>query len=403
MNILVINTGSSSLKYQLFDMAGPTVLASGLVERIGESRAKLMHKKRPGQDGEGALTREEAMPDHGAAMRAVITLLTDPEHGVIKDTSEINAVGHRVVHGGEHFHASTLVDADVMDAIRACVPLAPLHNPANLIGLETAQALFPGVPQVAVFDTAFHQTMPPKAYLYALPYELYTELNVRRYGFHGTSHRFVAGEAARMLGKAPEDTNLITVHLGNGSSICAVKGGKSVDTSLGMTPLAGVIMGTRSGDIDPAIIFYLAERKGYSLGEIDDILNKKSGLKGICGMNDMRDIHKAVAEGDVQARLALDMFGYRNRKYIGSYMAVLGRVDAIVFTAGIGENDPVSRELSCRGLTALGVELDHERNQSPERGARDIGAAGSQVRVMVIPTNEELEIARQTGEVLRAR
>jgi len=403
MDILVINTGSSSLKYQLFDMAGPTALASGLVERIGDSQAKLMHKKRPGQPGEGALTREEAIPDHGAAMRTVIALLTDPEHGVIKDASEITAVGHRVVHGGEHFHASTLVDADVLAAIRACVPLAPLHNPANLIGIETAQALFPGVPQVAVFDTAFHQTMPPKAYLYALPYELYTELNVRRYGFHGTSHRYVAGEAARMLGKAPEETNLITVHLGNGSSICAVREGKSVDTSLGMTPLAGVIMGTRSGDIDPAIIFYLAERKGLSLSEIDDILNKKSGLKGICGMNDMRDIHKAVAEGDVQAKLALEMFGYRNRKYIGSYMAVLGRVDAIVFTAGIGENDPVSRELSCRGLSALGVTLDHERNLSPERGARDIGASGSQVRVLVIPTNEELEIARQTGEVLRAR
>jgi len=403
MNILVINTGSSSLKYQLFNMDGPVVMASGLVERIGDERARLMHKKRPGQDGEGLVNREEAMGDHGAAMRAVIALLTDKEHGVIKDASEISAVGHRVVHGGERFHASTLVDADVMAAIRACVPLAPLHNPANLTGIETAQALFPGVPQVAVFDTAFHQTMPPKAFLYALPYELYTDLNVRRYGFHGTSHRYVAREAAMMLGKNPEETNLITVHLGNGSSICAVKAGKSVDTSLGMTPLAGVIMGTRSGDIDPAIIFYLAERKGYSLQEIDDILNKKSGLKGICGMNDMRDIHKAVAEGDAQARLALDMFGYRNRKYIGSYMAVLGRVDAIVFTAGIGENDPVSRELSCRGLSALGVELDHERNLSSERGARDIGAKGSKVRVLVIPTNEELEIARQTAEVLRAR
>jgi len=401
MNILVINTGSSSLKYQLFDMAGPVVLASGLVERIGDSQARLMHKKRPGQESEGALTREEPIADHGAAMRAVIALLTDATYGVIKDTSEIDAVGHRVVHGGEHFHASTLVDEGVMAAIRACVPLAPLHNPANLIGLETAQALFPGVPQVAVFDTAFHQTMPPKAYLYALPYQFYTELNVRRYGFHGTSHRYVAGEAARMLGKEPGQTNLITVHLGNGSSICAVREGKSVDTSLGMTPLAGVIMGTRSGDIDPAIIFYLAERKGYSFSQIDDILNKQSGLKGICGMNDMRDIHKAVAEGNVQAKLALEMFGYRNRKYIGSYMAVLGRVDAIVFTAGIGENDPVSRELSCRGLSALGVELDHERNLSPERGARDIGAELSQVRVLVIPTNEELEIARQTGEVLR--
>ena len=403
MNILVINTGSSSLKYQLFDMNGPTVMASGLVERIGDAKARLIHKKRPGQQDEGVVNREEPIADHGVAMRAVINLLTDSGHGVIRDASEIAAVGHRVVHGGERFHASTLVDAEVLAAIRACVPLAPLHNPANLIGIETARALFPGVPQVAVFDTAFHQTMPPKAFLYALPYELYTELNVRRYGFHGTSHRYVTREAARILGKAPEDTNLISVHLGNGSSICAVRGGKSVDTSLGMTPLAGVIMGTRSGDIDPAIIFYLAERKGLSLHEIDDILNKQSGLKGICGHNDMRDIHKAVAEGDVQAKLALEMFGYRNRKYIGSYMAVLGRVDAIVFTAGIGENDPVSRELSCRGLSALGVTLDHERNLSPERGARDIGAVDSQVRVLVIPTNEELEIARQTGEVLRAR
>ncbi len=401
MNILVINTGSSSLKYQLFDMAAPVVLASGLVERIGEERAKLTHKKLPGQAGEGVLTREEPILDHGQAMRMVIALLTDPASGVIKDASEIAAVGHRVVHGGERFHASTRVDKDVIAAIRACVPLAPLHNPANLTGIETAVALFPGVPQVAVFDTAFHQTMPPKAFMYALPYDLYTDLNVRRYGFHGTSHLYVSREAAAMLGKTPEQTNLITVHLGNGASICAVKGGKSVDTSLGMTPLAGVIMGTRSGDIDPAIIFYLAERKNLTLAEIDTLLNKQSGLKGICGMNDMRDIHAAVAQGDPQAKLALDMFGYRIRKYIGAYMAVLGRVDAIVFTAGIGENDPVSRELSCRGLEPLGIKLDHERNLAPERGARDIAAADSPVRVLVVPTNEELEIARQTAEVLR--
>jgi acetate kinase len=347
--------------------------------------------------------RRLPIANHSAAFAVIVTELMEGETPVIASKGEIEAVGHRVVHGGEAFKASVRITEAVLEAIRACVPLAPLHNPANLTGIETALSLFPGVPQVAVFDTAFHQTMPPKAFLYALPYDLYTELNVRRYGFHGTSHLYVSREAARMLGKTPEETNVISVHLGNGSSICAVRNGQSVDTSLGMTPLAGVIMGTRSGDIDPAIIFYLAERKGLSLSDIDTILNKQSGLKGICGASDMRDIHKAVAEGDQRAKLALEMFGYRNRKYIGAYMAVLGRVDAIVFTAGIGENDPVSRELSCRGLEALGVKLDHDLNLGPERGARDIGAADSPVRVMVIPTNEELEIARQTGEVLQNR
>jgi acetate kinase len=277
-----------------------------------------------------------------------------------------------------------------------------VHNPGHLAGIRVARELFPGTPQVTVFDTVFHQTMPPRAYMYALPYELYEELKLRRYGFHGTSHAYVTKEAARFLDKPVEEVNLITVHLGNGSSMCAVQNGKSVDTSMGLTPLEGLIMGTRCGDTDLAIYPFLESAKGLNITEINDLTNKKSGFKGICGMNDLRDIHKAVAEGDVRARLALDMFGYRNRKYIGSYMAVLGRVDAIVFTAGIGENDPVSRELSCRGLSALGVELDHERNQAAERGPRDIGASSSRVRVLVIPTNEELEIARQTAAVLQA-
>ena len=403
MNILVINSGSSSIKYQLLDMRTETVLCSGGVERIGESMGGLSYKAAPGTADEKQINLAEPIPTHEQGMHLVIGHITDPEHGVVKSKDEITAIGHRIVQGGDLFTASCLVDDAVVDALTRLIPLGPVHNPGHLAGIRVSRELFPGTPQVTVFDTVFHQTMPPRAYMYALPYELYEDIKLRRYGFHGTSHCYVTKEAAKFLGKPVEEVNLITVHLGNGSSMCCVQNGKSVDTSMGLTPLEGLIMGTRCGDADLAIYPLLEATKGLSITEINELTNKESGFKGICGMNDLRDIHKAVAEGNARARLALDMFGYRNRKYIGSYMAVLGRVDAIVFTAGIGENDPVSRELSCRGLGALGVELDHERNLSAERGARDIGAAGSQVRILVIPTNEELEIARQTVEVLRAR
>ncbi len=402
MNILVINSGSSSIKYQLLDMSCERVLCSGTVERIGEAMGSLNHKIAPGSPAEDKITLTQPIPSHEEGMHLVIGLITDAQRGVVKSTADIKAIGHRVVQGGDLFNSSRLVDDTVMEGLEKLIPLAPVHNPGHLAGMRVSRELFPGTPQVAVFDTVFHQTMPPRAYMYALPYELYENLKVRRYGFHGTSHGYVTKEAARFLGRAVEQTNLITLHLGNGSSMCAVKEGKSVDTTMGITPLEGLIMGTRSGDVDPAVYPLLAEARGMSIKDIDDMANKQSGFKGICGMNDMRDIHEAVAKGDARAKLALDMFGYRNRKYVGSYLAILGRVDALVFTAGIGENDPVARELSCRGLEHLGIKLDHERNMGPERGARDIAAADSPVRVLVIPTNEELEIARQTAEVLRA-
>ncbi|PKN09079.1 MAG: acetate kinase [Deltaproteobacteria bacterium HGW-Deltaproteobacteria-8] len=402
MNILVINSGSSSIKYQLLDMRTETVLCSGAVERIGEGMGSVTHKIFPGTDQEDKISITQPISDHEVGMHLLLDLITDAERGVVKSLDEIDAVGHRIVQGGDLFDRSCLVDDSVVDALTKLIPLGPVHNPGHLAGIRVSRQLI-HVPQVTVFDTVFHQTMPPRAYMYALPYELYEELKVRRYGFHGTSHAYVTKEAARFLGKDVDEVNLITVHLGNGSSMCAVQNGKSVDTSMGLTPLEGLIMGTRCGDTDLAIYPLIGAAKGMSIEEINDLTNKQSGFKGICGKNDMRDIHQAVAEGDARARLALDMFGYRNRKYIGSYLAVLGRVDAVVFTAGIGENDPVARELSCRGLEHIGIKLDSDRNLSPERGARDIGAVGSQVRVLVIPTNEELEIARQTVEVLRAR
>ncbi|MFH1135727.1 MAG: acetate kinase [Pseudomonadota bacterium] len=401
MKILVINTGSSSIKYQLFDLARRETLSSGLVERIGEPRGRIRHKNRPGTLAETELENEATFPDHGAGLRAAAALLTDPLTGVIKNQAEIRAIGHRVVHGGERFQAPTLIDDQVLRAIEANTPLAPLHNPANIIGLETARALFPDAAQVAVFDTAFHQTIPPRAYMYALPHELYEKRRVRKYGFHGTSHKYVAAEAAALLGREPAETNLITIHLGNGGSITAVRGGKSVDTSMGLTPLAGLIMGARCGDIDPAIPKFLADNLGLGIAEIDDMLNKQSGLKGICGHNDMRDVHRGAEAGDPLARLALDMYQYRIKTYIGSYLAVLGRVDALVFTAGIGENDPEIRASICAGLENLGVVIDKNKNDSPSRAAREVQAENSPVKILVVPTNEELEIARQTLEVLQ--
>jgi len=399
MKILVINAGSSSLKYQLLNMDNESVMASGIVERIGDSSGVITHKKMNGS-GEEKTVIERAIENHKVGMHLVVDLITDPQKGVISDKKEINAIGHRVVQGGEQFNTSILIDESIKQAIRDNNPLAPLHNPANLVGIEVAEELFPGTPNVAVFDTEFHQTMPAKAFLYGLPYEYYKELRIRRYGFHGTSHKYVAHKAATILGKKPEEINVITVHLGNGCSMAAVKKGKCVDTSMGMTPLAGVMMGTRSGDFDPAIIPYLVKHKGMNVDDIDDVLNKKSGLKGICGMNDMRDIHSKVEQGDEMAKLALDMFVYRVKKYIGAYTAVLGTVDIIAFTAGIGENDDIARREICSDMEGLGVIIDTEKNKGRFATAQAIHKENSKVQVWVIPTNEELQIAQDTINTL---
>jgi acetate kinase len=401
MKILVINCGSSSLKYQLLDMTTATVLASGLIERIGESQGLLTHKKYPDTDGEIIIEREEPIADHETGLRLVQELLADPEAGVVADPSDIQAVGHRVVHGGETFRSSAKIDQEGMAAIEKIIPLAPLHNPANLMGIRVARELLPHAPQVAVFDTAFHQTMPAHAYHYALPYEFYEELGVRRYGFHGTSHKFVAEEAAGLLARPLEDLKLVTAHLGSGASICAIEKGRSIDTSMGMTPLGGVMMGTRSGNIDPGALMYIADQKGYTVADLNRVLQKESGLKGICGSNDMRDIHAQAAAGNERARLAQDMFVYRIRQYIGAYFFALGKVDALVFTAGIGEHDPLTREKCCEGLEPFGLILDREKNQTGRGQARAISQSDSPVKILVIPTNEELEIARQTVEVLK--
>lgn len=400
MKIFVINSGSSSLKYQLLNMETGAVMVTGLVERIGNDMGKLSQRNWPGEEKQFEIDREIPFPDHRAAMHTVVELVTGKDTGVIASASEIDAVGHRVVQGGETLFKSTLINDDVVSKIRANCPLSPLHNPANLVGIEVARELFAGVPQVAVFDTEFHQTMPAKAFMYPIPYELYEELKIRRYGFHGTSHRYVTQQAAAMLGKAEDEVNLVTLHLGNGCSMAAVRQGKCIDTSMGMTPLAGVMMGTRSGDIDPAIIPFLMKEKGLDMSEIDNILNKNSGLKGICGMNDMRDIHAAAQKGDKKAALAVDMFVYRIKKYIGAYFAVTGPLDALVFTAGIGENDEVVRASVCAGLEHLGIVLDQKRNAGRKKAATVVQTDESPVAILVIPTNEELAIAQATQAVL---
>lgn len=398
MKILVINAGSSSLKYQLIDMETEAVLAKGLCERIGIGGSKLNHTPA----GKDKIVIEKDMKDHSDAIKMVLDALTDAEHGVIASMDEISAVGHRVVHGGEFFSGSVVIDGNVKKALDQCTPLAPLHNPPNLIGIEACEKAMPNVPQVGVFDTAFHQTMPNKAYMYALPYDLYDKYKIRRYGFHGTSHKYVSLEAAKMLGKKPEEIKLVSCHLGNGSSITAVDGGKSVDTSMGFTPLAGVVMGTRSGDIDPAIVKFVADSENKSLAEVDTILNKESGVYGISGVSsDFRDLEAAAAEGNDRAQLALDMFAYSVKKYVGSYMASMGGADAIIFTAGIGENTTKMRKEIVSGLEAFGVEVDDEKNSKAIRGAQmDIATENSKVRILVIPTNEELMIAKETQEVL---
>ena len=390
MNILIINTGSSSLKYQLFDMDNAQALAGGVVERIGEAEGSLTHKTFVPAPDKEKLT--QPIPDH----RAALLLVAD------RITQEINAIGHRVVQGGEAFKSATLITDEVKKAIEANNSLAPLHNPPNLIGIDVAEELFPGKPHVAVFDTNFHQTIPKKAYLYALPYNYYTEHRIRKYGFHGTSHKYVANEAARLMGKKPSEVNLITLHLGNGCSISAVEKGECRDTSMGMTPLAGVMMGTRCGDLDPAVFGYLMDNTGLSQKEMDEVLNKESGLKGICGFNDLRDIHAKAEQGDERAALAVNMFAYQIKKYIGAYTAVLGHVDGLIFTAGVGENDEIVRARALEDLEGLGIVLDLEKNDIRSGEARPIHHPDSRIQVWVVPTNEEHQIALETQEVLEA-
>ena len=396
MKVLVINAGSSSLKYQLMDPETREVLAKGLCERIGID-GRLTHKI-PARDAKHEF--EIPMPTHAEAIQAVLDALLSPEYGVIKSASEIDAVGHRVVHGGEKFAASALITGEVMAAIEECIPLAPLHNPANITGIKACQAVMPGVPMVAVFDTAFHQTMPAKSYIYALPYEYYEKDKVRRYGFHGTSHKYVSGRAAAMLGKPIEQLKIITCHLGNGSSVTAVDGGKSVDTSMGFTPLAGLPMGTRSGDLDAGILEYLMNRYGYDIKEMLNILNKKSGVLGISGVSsDFRDLSDAAEQGNQRAELAVDAFNYGVKKLIGAYAAAMGGVDAVVFTAGVGENDIGVRAEVCQGLEFLGLKLDEQANNVRGKEAV-LSTADSKVKVLLVPTNEELMIAMDTAEII---
>ena len=399
MNILVINAGSSSLKYQLLNPETGDLLAKGLCERIGID-GKFTYK--PQVEGKKVLDAiDVAMPTHSEAIQAVLDALVDAENGVIGSMKEIDAVGHRVVHGGEAFNKSVLITDEVMKAIEDCIPLPPLHNPANLTGIRACQKVMPGVPMVAVFDTAFHQTMPAKAYMYALPYEYYENDKVRRYGFHGTSHKYVAGRAAAMLGKKPEELKLISCHLGNGSSVTAVDGGKSVDTSMGFTPLAGLPMGTRAGDLDAGILQYVMNKYGLSIDEMLNVLNKKSGVEGLSGVSsDFRDLENAAAEGNEKASLSREKFAYEVKKYVGAYAAAMGGVDAIIFTAGVGENDKAIRAMVCKGLEYMGVKLDDEANSV--RGKETvISTADSKVKVLLIPTNEELMIAMDTASIVK--
>ena len=400
MKILVINSGSSSIKYRLFDMMDKSVLATGLLEQIGETGSRLTHRSRSTQDDMAEIVRTRPVENHQAGFQLIASVFK--ETGAVGDTAELFGIGHRVVHGGEKFREPTLINPEVIETIRRLIPLAPLHNPANLIGIEVALASARKVPQVAVFDTAFHHSIPPYAFHYGLPQALYAEHGVRRYGFHGTSHFYVAKQAAIHLKRSLTSLNLITLHLGNGASVTAIKNGKSVDTSMGMTPLEGLIMGTRSGDIDPAIIFYLGRQTGCSPQEIESMLNKQSGLKGICGLNDMREIGQLAAKGDKAARLAIDMYCYRVKKYVGAYYAAMGRVDALVFTGGIGENAADIRSHCCRGLSQLGIEVDDNKNNLKTKEILEIQSTTGAVRLLVIPTDEELEIAEQTVARIKA-
>ncbi|MCX5876766.1 MAG: acetate kinase [Deltaproteobacteria bacterium] len=400
MKVLVLNSGSSSIKYQLFDMRDESVLAAGSIEQIGEPGSHLSHRVRTPKGEMAKTVRTLAISDHRQGFQLISSVLR--ETGALADTGELKGIGHRVVHGGEKFKEPARVTPEVLTAIRALIPLAPLHNPANLLGMEVAMESAPAVPQVAVFDTAFHQSIPPHAYHYAIPKKLYETHQIRRYGFHGTSHRYVAKKAAEFLDKPLESLNLISLHLGNGASAAAIQQGKCIDTSMGLTPLEGLIMGTRCGDLDPAIIFYLARETGLSSEEIESILNKESGLKGICGVNDMRTVGEMAQAGDPEAQLAIDMYCYRIKKYIGAYHAALGGLDGLIFTGGIGENANFIRAGCCQGLAHLGLEMDTGKNRGPREGCSAIESGASRVKILVIPTNEELEIAEQTMACLEA-
>lgn len=398
MKVLVINCGSSSLKYQLFNMEDESVLAKGLVERIGLEGSALIHTGKLGKKAK----IEKHLKDHKQAIQLVLEALTSSQHGVIKDFGDINAIGHRVVHGGEDFSGSVKIDNEVMAALKRNIDLAPLHNPPNIMGIEACTEILPDIIQVGIFDTAFHQTMPDYAYIYGLPYEMYEDHGIRRYGFHGTSHQYVAQRAAKLCGRPETDLKIITCHLGNGASISAVEKGKSVDTSMGFTPLEGLIMGTRSGDIDPAIPFYLMKKLDMSYDEVNELLNKKSGVLGISGVSsDFRDLEQAAAKGNRRALLALKCFQYRVIKYIGAYAAVMKGVDILVFTAGLGENSASTREAICENLGFLGVEIDKDKNDIRGKEAI-VSREGTRVQVMLIPTNEELMIARDTKTIAQA-
>ncbi|MDC7126114.1 MAG: acetate kinase [Spirochaetales bacterium] len=393
--LLVINCGSSSLKYEVYEMPERNSLGKGLVERIGTDSGIITQKSE-----RGVIEIKKPLEDHNAAMELVTSVLTNSEKGIISDISEITGVGHRVVHGGEDYSQSVIINDDVISAIERNVELAPLHNPANLIGIRSVMKLLPNVPQVAVFDTAFHQTLAPSSYLYGLPRELYTKHKIRRYGFHGTSHRYVSNEAVSLMKRSVENTNVISCHLGSGASITAIKQGKSVETSMGFTPLEGLVMGTRSGDLDPAIILFLLE-KGYTKEEINTFLNKDGGLLGLSGVsNDMRDLHKAASEGNQEAKEALDVFAHRIRQYIGAYAANMVKVDAIIFTGGIGENDSTMREMICHQLENIGIVMDYEKNKLNGAKPGIVSRDYSPVTIVIMPTNEELQIALDTYELV---
>lgn len=401
MKVVTINCGSSSIKYGVYQVPDCSLIASGLLEKIGSTESHLRQKRL--REENTFENREITAPvaDHWEGFGFIMK--TNADERIIKDDSELFGIGHRVVHGGEFFSKPALIDDSIIGTIQKLIPLAPLHNPHNLLGIEVARKRSPDIPQVAIFDTAFHQTLPPHSFHYALPYEFYTEHSVRRYGFHGTSHYYVANVAAMHLGKPLKGSNLITLHLGNGASAAAIQNGQCIDTSMGLTPLEGLVMGTRCGDVDPAVHFYLMRQTGMSPDKIENLLNSQSGLKGICGMNDMRQIQEKAEAGDERAMLALDMFCYRIRKYIGAYSAVISKTDAIVFTGGIGENSAVVRERTCTGLANLGISLDPDKNKAASGKISEIQQDGSATKILVVATDEELEMARQTIETIKNR
>ena len=392
MKILVLNAGSSSLKYAVFEGEALTLVAKGLVEKIGDEGGRINHKYLRESNWQD-VSIDRSFPDHRDGLEALVELLSHDEHGCLQSKEEISTVGHRVVHGGEYVNQPTLIDKKLKEQIKELIPLAPLHNPANLLGIEVSEEVFPKAKQVAVFDTAFHQTLPERAYRYAIPNKLYEDYDIRVYGMHGTSHQYVANEAAKFIGKVPGDINLITVHLGNGCSMSAIEKGACIDTSLGLSPLPGLVMGTRSGDIDPAVIFQLMREHQYSYQEVENLLNKESGLKGLTGSTDMRDIYDKFSEGNEAAKLGLEVYTYRIKKYIGAYLAALGTVDAIVFTAGVGENAAYIRSMSLEGLSGLGIEIDEEENSKRVSGIHPIHKASSRTKLLVVPTDEERQIA----------